>query len=519
MLAQNNHKYRIAGVDLSSPCLHIARKKQIYASLSFHQKVFSFSLRFGLIKWRALVFAAKNHYSYTYYGKSPIFRVLMRSCSLIRRGFMFKFIHIADIHLDSPLVGLERYEGAPVERIRCATRQALQNLTDLAIREKVRFVLICGDLYDGEWKDYNTGLFLVKEMARLREADIEVFIVSGNHDAESRITKSLKMPENVCWFSAKRPETRIIEDLSVAIHGQGFSKRAVMENLSLGYPGAISGCFNIGILHTSVNGREGHESYAPCSRGDLIAKGYDYWALGHVHKREIVDKDPWIIFPGNIQGRHIRETGGKGCTLVTVENGGSVFVEHHDLDVVRWETCAIDASGSDTPEDIIERARAEIKEKIDNNNGRFLALRVRIDGSCKAHNELLMDPEKWKMELRAMATDESSGSVWIEKIKMDTRTPMDLRELMRRKGPIGDLLVFINEISSEKEGHVEPGEDILELKRQIAVEFNRLQSKLPSEIRRGDKWLDLEDPEDFHNLLNAARQLLISRLLSRGDIS
>ncbi len=432
---------------------------------------------------------------------------------------MFKFIHTADIHLDSPLVGLERYEGAPVERIRCATRQALQNLTDLAIREKVRFLLICGDLYDGEWKDYNTGLFLVKEMARLREAGIDVFIVSGNHDAESQITKSLKMPENVRWLSAKTPETRIIEDLNVAIHGQGFLKRAVMENLSLGYPEAKPDCFNIGMLHTSVNGREGHEPYAPCSKEDLITKGYDYWALGHVHRFEILNKDPWIIFPGNIQGRHIKETGGKGCTLVAAEDGGTVYAEHHDLDVVRWQTCGIDASGSDTPEDIIERARTEIKEKIDNNDGRFLALRIQIEGSCKAHDEFLRDPEKWKTELRAMAADESGGSVWIEKIRMDTRTQMDLRELMMREGPIRDLLAFINGISPEKEGNICPGEDILELKRQIAGEFNRLQSKLPSDIRKSDEWPDLEDPEDFHDLLNAAGQLLISRLLSKGDLS
>jgi len=318
---------------------------------------------------------------------------------------MFKFIHTSDIHLDSPMVGLERYEGAPVQMIRCATRQALQNLTDLAIQEKVRFILICGDLYDGDWKDYNTGLFLAKEMARLRGAGIEVFIVSGNHDAESQITKSLKMPENVYRFSIKRPETRVLEDLCIAIHGQGFSKRAVTENLSLEYPSAIRNCFNIGMLHTSLNGREGHEPYAPCTKEDLITKGYDYWALGHVHKREVVHEDPWILFPGNIQGRHIKETGGKGCTLVSVEDGGSVFIEHHDLDVIRWETCSIDASGAETPEDIIERARAGIKGKIDNNNGRFLALRVLIDGSCKAHNEISADPEKWRMDLRAMAME------------------------------------------------------------------------------------------------------------------
>lgn len=444
---------------------------------------------------------------------------------------MFKFIHTADIHLDSPLSGLERYEGAPVDALRCATRQALQNLTDFAIQEKARFILICGDIYDGDWKDYNTGLFLAKEMARLRSAGIEAFIVSGNHDAESQITKNLKMPENVHRFSTKRPETILIKDIGIAIHGQGFSKRAVMENLSLEYPSAIKGCFNIGMLHTSMNGREGHEPYAPCSKEDLITKGYDYWALGHVHKREVVHQDPWVIFPGNIQGRHIKETGGKGCTLVSVEDGGSVSIEHHDLDVIRWETCPIDASGADTSEDITERARAGIKSRIDDSSGRFLAFRLLIGGSCKAHDDISVNPEKLRMDIRAMAADEGNGGVWIEKIKIDTRTQKDLRDLMMRKDPIGDLLLFINAISSESKdsGHsaedirdlnnledIKDIKDIEDIKDQIASELNRLRSRLPSETFRGEEWLNPEDPEDIRGLLNSARELLVSRLLSRG---
>jgi DNA repair exonuclease SbcCD nuclease subunit len=97
-----------------------------------------------------------------------------------------KFIHAADIHLDSPLVGLRFYEGAPVDEIRGATRRAFQNLIELAITEKVDFILIAGDLYDGDWKDYNTGLFFLKEMAKLRDHGIRVFMISGNHDATSR---------------------------------------------------------------------------------------------------------------------------------------------------------------------------------------------------------------------------------------------------------------------------------------------------------------------------------------------
>ena len=94
---------------------------------------------------------------------------------------MLKFLHAADIHLDSPLHGLERYEGAPVEELRSATRRAFDNLIELAIAEDVSFVLLAGDLYDGDWKDYNTGLYFVGQMRKLKEAGIRVFIVSGNN--------------------------------------------------------------------------------------------------------------------------------------------------------------------------------------------------------------------------------------------------------------------------------------------------------------------------------------------------
>ena len=260
----------------------------------------------------------------------------------------FKFLHAADIHLDSSLHGLERYDGAPVEEIRSATRRAFDNLIELAIDQKVAFVLLAGDLYDGDWKDYNTGLYFMQRMARLREAGIKVFMVAGNHDAASQITKSLRLPDNVTLFAAQSPEQVILQDLNVVIHGQSFARRAVTDDISLAYPQGNSQQFNIGLLHTCLDGKPGHEPYAPCTVDGLRSKGYKYWALGHVHQREVVSQDPWIIFPGNIQGRHIRETGSKGCTLVTVDNAEVVNVEHHKLDVMRWFFCELDVSGIDT---------------------------------------------------------------------------------------------------------------------------------------------------------------------------
>lgn len=431
---------------------------------------------------------------------------------------MFKFLHTADIHLDSPLCGLERYEGAPVDELRCATREALRNLVNLAISEEVNFLLVAGDLYDGDWKDYNTGLFFAKEMSRLREANIKVYIVFGNHDASSQITKQLKsIPSNVCHFSYRKPETVIIQDISVAIHGQSFQKRAVFEDISAAYPEAKPDYFNIGILHTSATGREGHEPYAPCTLDGLLSKNYDYWALGHVHKREIISDEPWIIFPGNIQGRHVRETGAKGCTIVTVDDDGNVLVENRDLDVLRWEVCSVDGSGAKNPEEVIEKLKIEIKNKIDNSDGRPLALRVFISGTCTAHEEFVGNIEKWKNEIRAACTDESDGRVWIEKIKISTKSPLDLEKMAKRKDPIGDLLRFIDRIDSNLKASHKPCSELTGVTDLLAGDFVKLKAKLPAEINQETELPDIKKHETLNEIIEDAKQILVTRLLSKGS--
>ena len=180
---------------------------------------------------------------------------------------MFRFLHAADIHLDSPLRGLDRYEGAPVDECRGATRRALENLVD-GSGERVAFVAIVGDLYDGDWPDYNTGLFFGKQMVRLRDGGIPVFMIRGNHDAANKMTKDLKLVDNVHVLSSQQAETLVLEDQGVAIHGQSFPTQAVLTNLARSYPARRKGYFNLGLLHTCVDGREGHEPYAPCSLAD-----------------------------------------------------------------------------------------------------------------------------------------------------------------------------------------------------------------------------------------------------------
>ncbi len=419
---------------------------------------------------------------------------------------MLKFIHSADIHLDSPLYGLERYPGAPVDTIRGATRQAMENLVSLAIEESVAFILIAGDLYDGDLKDYNTALFLSKELARMKDAGIRVFIISGNHDASSRMTKSIGMPDNVKWFSSKRPETVILGEIGVAIHGQGFHQRAVLDDLSSGYPEGIRDLFNIGILHTSASGSEGHEPYAPCKIETLLSKNYGYWALGHIHKRAVLHKDPWIVFSGNTQGRNIRETGPKGCTLVTVEDNRSVSVDHKDLHVLQWAECRIDVAGADTPEQIIDISRSHIEKVVEQMDDQLFAVRMIFEGACRAHDDLIKDPVKWVNEIRASVTDMSRESVWVEKIKMQTQARVDIAKVLSRNDPFSDLLRYISGV-----------EKIDELPQSFIDDLMQLKSKLPRELLSGEEAISLDSPEFIRDIIKDAKQLLISRLLSRGD--
>jgi len=263
----------------------------------------------------------------------------------------FRFLHAADIHLDSPLTGLANIEGRVAERIRTAPRAAFEALVEL---DQVGFLVIAGDLYDGTWRDYKTGLFFAEQMGRLNQAGIPVFVLHGNHDAESQITRPLALPDNVRVFGTRKAQTFQLDKLNVALHGQSFRERAVTDNLVPDYPAPVKGAFNIGVLHTALGGMDDHANYAPCGLPELVAEGYDYWALGHVHQGQALNERPHVVFPGNLQGRHVCETGPKGACLVTVESGEVVEVAALTLDVVRWAALDLDVAAAGSTVDVVD---------------------------------------------------------------------------------------------------------------------------------------------------------------------
>ena len=416
---------------------------------------------------------------------------------------MFRFLHTADIHLDSPLKGLEIHEDAPVETIRGATRRAFDNLIDLAIEEKIDFVLISGDLYDGDWKDYNTGLFFAGRMGRLDKAGIRVFIISGNHDAASQITRVMPLPANVTLLSATSPQSVKLEELGVIIHGQSYPSRAVTENLVSQYPRPDPHSFNIGLLHSSLTGREGHENYAPCTIDELKSKGYDYWALGHVHQREIVSKDPWIVFPGNIQGRHIKETGPKGTTLVTVEDGQIVKVVEHNLDILRWAICRLDLSECEESDHVYEAVRQIFLQELDLADGKPLALRLVLTGKSPVHAQLLDRTAEWIEEFRGIAA--SLGDVWLEKVQFQTSRKVLFENIIGEDTPVAGLLQSIKTLELDSNTLF-----------SLVPELNLLKSKLPAEIHStSEPFLDTS-PEKIRELRTAVEELLTARLLRHG---
>ena len=416
---------------------------------------------------------------------------------------MFKFIHSADIHLDSPLRGLERYEGAPVEEIRSATRRALENLIELAIGEEVDFVLIAGDVYDREWPDHNTGLFFVTQMAKLRAAGIPLLLITGNHDAAKKMSRSLPLPGNVTTLSYKRPETVVLEEIGVAIHGQGFGEAKVDRNVVPDYPAAISGYFNIGMLHTSLDGIEGHSSYAPCTLNDLRSRSYDYWALGHIHKRAIMDEDPTIVYPGNIQGRHIRETGAKGCMLISVDDAQQIEAVFRPLDVFRWELCRVDVDGAADRDTVLDIVAAKLSNLVSANDDRPLAVRIVLSGASAAHASLVAQRDAWTGDLRAKALDVPGGRIWIEKIELRTSPAVEANETWDNDGPIGELINYCQELRR----------DDLGLKKLTEV-LDPLRRALPGELVRGSDALRLDDPEWVGELLEEVEPLLLNRLLA-----
>lgn len=405
----------------------------------------------------------------------------------------FTFIHAADLHLGSPLLGLSLKDPDVAMRFAAASRAAFSRLISQAIELRVSFVVIAGDVFDGEWKDTSIGLFFNRELARLDRAQIQVFLLKGNHDAESVITKAISLPDSVSQFPSNKPKTFRIEELKVAVHGRSFPDRAVTENYALTYPDPVAGWFNIGVLHTSCDGRPPHAVYAPCTPADLSRRGYQYWALGHVHEFEAIERDPWIVFPGNLQGRHIGECGPKGAVLIEVTDGEVRSVERLILDQARWARVDVDLSGIDDENAALRKIEDAIRPIADQAEGRLLAIRVRLWGTTTLHRQLNADPRQFTDEVQA-AAHRCHEDIWLERLRIET-SDVEIPSAAAATSSSLDLSGALSNIAHDPE-----------IRAIAAGLISGIVGKLPGGIASDEKSLDHD------SLLAAATATVLGRM-------
>lgn len=332
----------------------------------------------------------------------------------------FRFVHTADIHLDSPLRSLALRDPQLAELIGNATRRAFVASVDLCLEEKADALLLAGDLYDGDQTSMKTARFLAEQVRRLDQAGVRVFIIRGNHDAESKITKELTFPGSVTVFGS-RPAPILIEPenggMPVAVHGLSFAKPKAPDSLLPHYSAPVDGAVNIGLMHTSLDGSPGHSAYAPCRVADLQRAGFRYWALGHIHKRAVIEGDCAIVMPGMPQGRDINEAGAKSVSLATVADDGTIRIEERVTSLAQFERVEADAGAAQDWRDLVGLiGRALDQARAAALSPQFVA-RLRLTGAT---------PLAWQMRrdldlLRAEAEDRAAaaGNCWIEQIELD----------------------------------------------------------------------------------------------------
>jgi exonuclease SbcD len=336
----------------------------------------------------------------------------------------FRFVHTADLHLDSPLRSLALKNPELAELVRGATRTALARIVDLCLAENVDALLIAGDLYDGSQTSMNTALYLSNELRRLEATGIRVFLIRGNHDSQSTVTRELTFPANVHVFSgrAKPVHAKTLDDgREVHIHGISFANPHAPENLLPSFQVPVADAVNIGMLHTSLAGTPGHDPYAPCSVAELTRHGFDYWALGHVHLRQIHSEKPLIVMPGMPQGRDINEAGPKSVTLVTVGDDGYLMQEERAIGQAVFERVAIDLAGAQEWRQMLDRVTETLSSLRNGTIADHLILRISLTGASPLAWKLRRDPDFLFAELSNVAAGLSG--CWIEKIDIDCRGP------------------------------------------------------------------------------------------------
>ncbi|WP_248924944.1 metallophosphoesterase family protein [Paenibacillus hamazuiensis] len=364
----------------------------------------------------------------------------------------FRFIHVADLHLDSPFRGLSGLPAAIRERMRESTFAALDRLVRLAMEERADFVVIAGDVYDAADRSLRAQIRFQQALETWAGAGIPAFVVHGNHDPLDGRAAKLAYPQSVKFFGADAVEgfPVVTKDRGTIayVYGVSYGSASVTDNLAARFDPSDTAQYRIGLLHANVDGDPAHDNYAPCRSRELADKPIDYWALGHVHTRQVIrDEKPLIVYPGNIQGRHIRECGEKGCYLVDVDERGESRLAFHPLDSVRWYDVRLSIAGLETEQQLKELLEDETERLREASDGRAAVARLELAGRGPLHGLL---HERFYLDeltglLRAKEANAAESSphfpfVWIESVVDKTGADIDADHLMEQASFLGDLL-------------------------------------------------------------------------------
>ncbi|WP_282142599.1 metallophosphoesterase family protein [Cytobacillus oceanisediminis] len=348
------------------------------------------------------------------------------------------FIHAADLHLDSPMSGLKHLPPSIFKKLQESTFEAFTKIVDSAIFHNVDFIILAGDLFDGEDRSIRAQTRFRKEMERLAECGIAVYAVHGNHDHMDGRWAHLPLPENVHIFSHEVEVAKHIAENGTSVHLYGFSypKRHVAERMIDQYSRENGADLHIGILHGSFEGSSDHAQYAPFRINDLLEKDFDYWALGHIHKREILITQPPVIYPGNIQGRNRKETGPKGCYLVELDSSGAK-TEFLEAAPVIWENAEIDASKSESYQEIYELCLSLIEEKRQNRKGTIINLTLNEVGLSDHELRSITNGELLESLQEEEAEEESF--VWISGLAVNEKRMWNKEKLAHESDFFSEL--------------------------------------------------------------------------------
>ena len=414
-----------------------------------------------------------------------------------------RFIHCADLHLGTPFKGISELNPDLADMLYQSTYMSFDNIVTLAVEEKVDGVLIAGDVYDSEDKSLQAQLRFRDGLSRLSDAGIRTLIAYGNHDPLNGWSATLKWPEGVFAFPGDKVECISLQeqDETIAlVYGISFAKRDIKENLSLGFAPTDESIPRIGLLHANVGTNTGHEPYAPCSIEDLCNNRIDYWALGHVHQSSIIrPANPAITYPGCSQSRSPRETGSKGCYIVTLEFGDDPIIKFAPTDVVRYISDSIDISACLSLDEVVDSAVEKCEEMSAKSDGRSLLVRLWLKGRTALHSQLQRAnsiPDLLGSIREQLANREQW--VWLDRLNLDTAGTYDLDSLRQGKDLVADIVSVFDELQN-------PGSQRW---KELRETFQPLFTKWP-----GRGYIEELSPDELLGLANKAREQLLDLLL------